>query len=418
LLAGDLPFSQGILDAVEVRCPSGSLVDSVPPAPVGAAHLDGALAATSAAMHCLLLALGASPDSRAHALLTAPDTVGWAMMTWVFDGRGGGSETFIHTDGTFGGSAAGHDRDGLDLSLRLVGTQPWMEYPDVEILESNYPLIILERGTGSGEHGAGRFRSGGACFEQLRPHRTTRLVGHMLSTRGVVPNPGVAGGFPGATSSLHLIRADGHREEIGMQESPVDVTAEERFEFRGPTGGGFGDPLDRPPTEVEADVRAHRYDVHDAAAVYGVVLDADGGVDADVTALERARIAGARLEKAQAPRRPRHETAPAVDVPAEAAAPAEAPRPLYPGVVARGPWAVSERSAAVLARAPDHWTDGCPVLEERRRASGGFDLIVRSYLDPVSGNTLAVEFSAGVEERTFEVSPRWWTEAGGARPSP
>ena len=98
---------------------------------------------------------------------------------------------------------------------------------------------------------------------------------------------------------------------------------------------------------------------------------------------------------------------------AESAGDPEAP--LYTGVVQRGAVAFSERSGTPLAAAPDHWTEGCAVLEERRRDSGP-PVVVRSYLDPADGRALHVEASIQGEERGFEVSPRRWTEAAGAQP--
>jgi N-methylhydantoinase B len=85
--------------------------------------------------------------------------------------------------------------------------------------------------------------------------------------------------------------------------------------------------------------------------------------------------------------------------------------PLAPGVVQVGNHAVAEGTGAVLAVAPDHWTDGCPVLVDRQSASGpGVD--VRAYLDPRSGRSLYVEAVPAGSARSFEVSPRRWTDAG------
>ena len=70
-LAADLPYSQALLDVVDIACPPRSLLNSEPPAPIGAAHMDATGAAISAAMQCLLLALGASPEAAEHRLLSA-----------------------------------------------------------------------------------------------------------------------------------------------------------------------------------------------------------------------------------------------------------------------------------------------------------------------------------------------------------
>jgi N-methylhydantoinase B len=66
-------------------------------------------------------------------------------------------------------------------------------------------------------------------------------------------------------------------------------------------------------------------------------------------------------------------------------------------------------SGAPLALSPDHWTDGCPVLEERRRDAGP-GVVLRSYLDPRDGRALHVEATLEGESRGFEVSPRRWTD--------
>ena len=81
--------------------------------------------------------------------------------------------------------------------------------------------------------------------------------------------------------------------------------------------------------------------------------------------------------------------------------------PLYPGVTRRGRVAVAVDSAAVLAHAPDHWTDGCPVLEERRPTSGPA-IVTRAYLDPRTGHILHVEVVPEGVPRAFEVRPADW----------
>jgi N-methylhydantoinase B len=54
-------------------------------------------------------------------------------------------------------------------------------------------------------------------------------------------------------------------------------------------GGGFGDPRTREPDRVAFDVREKWISAERARDVYGVALDADGGVDAAAT----ARLRGA-----------------------------------------------------------------------------------------------------------------------------
>ena len=80
------------------------------------------------------------------------------------------------------------------------------------------------------------------------------------------------------------------------------------------------------------------------------------------------------------------------------------------GVVQRGARAISDQSGAVLAVAPDHWTDGCPVLVETRSDLGP-EVHIRSYLDPVSGRALFVEAVPAGAPRSFESAPERWMQA-------
>jgi N-methylhydantoinase B len=54
-------------------------------------------------------------------------------------------------------------------------------------------------------------------------------------------------------------------------------------------GGGFGDPLEREPERVRADVLDGKVTIEHARAAYGVVLCHDMGRDVDVSATETLR---------------------------------------------------------------------------------------------------------------------------------
>jgi N-methylhydantoinase B len=56
------------------------------------------------------------------------------------------------------------------------------------------------------------------------------------------------------------------------------------------SGGGFGDPLERDPEQVAADVREGFVSANRAREVYGVVLTDDGRVDGAATAAVRASL--------------------------------------------------------------------------------------------------------------------------------
>jgi N-methylhydantoinase B len=216
----------------------------------------------------------------------------------------------------------------------------------------------------------------------------------MLAMRAYFPLEGAAGGLPGATTELLLHRADGHTERVSTAAAGVELLAGECFEIRCASGGGVGDPLDRDPVLVVADVTAGLFGAAAAKETYGVALRPDGTLDAPATSRRRASDRRRRLRQA---------------VPAAHPLPddtvATGPQlPLYPGVVERHGLAVAAASGAPLAVAPDHWTDGCPVLETRRPGPGPA-VVWRGYLDPRSGRFLHVEVLPAGESRGFEVRP-------------
>jgi N-methylhydantoinase B len=405
-MARDLPFNEGIFAVVEVRCPEGSIVNARPPAPISAAHMHVALNAADVAIQALNLALGASPDAPARRHISGAgfeSALGNTVWSWVVPD--GSSDAFIALDGNWVGGSAGPGLDGNDLGRNPVGTEVEGSYPDIEVLESWFPLLFLERRARSGSDGAGRYRAGGGNQFSFRPHGIEEISGTMLGMRRWLPLQGLAGGSPGACTEFVVHHTDGTSEVTDVNASGVRVGDGSWFQMRLASGGGFGDPLDRDPAAVQADLRRGRFDVGEAADVYGVVI-VDWAVDAAATDNRRKAVRADRLRRAGAPEKPA--PAPAAVVPSDAAE-----LPLYPGVVQRGSAAFADRSGALLAVAPDHWTAGCPVLVERRWQDDGPGVVFRTYLDPVEGRALHVEVALADTPRSFSVAPLRWSSAAG-----
>jgi N-methylhydantoinase B len=340
----------------------------------------------------------ASPDWA----MPAPVT-GWgsnsaiALNTWSAIGLSGTSDTWMLMDGAYVGGGAGDDRDGLDMGGSPVGFPQPAQVPDIEILESWYPVLFERRSVRSGPHGAGTARAGGGNDVNFRPHGTDRLVGQMLAMRAYLPLEGAAGGMPGARTELRIRRRDGQREPVSTAAAGVVVEAGEAFEIRCASGGGIGDPIERIPQLVADDVAHGRLTTTEAADIYGVVLDETGSVLPDATTKRRRSLREDRLHRATPPARP---------FAGPVTATADPALPLYPGVVHRGGVAFASASGEPLAAAPSHWTDGCPVLESLPGPGPG--IVTRCYLDPKTGSLLMVEAVPLGTPRAFEVHPDHW----------
>jgi N-methylhydantoinase B len=359
---------------------------------------------TAVATQCVQLALAATADDSLPRLYAGPSgQAALANHSWSYRTPDGHIDGWVLSESFQPGSSGGEGHDGSDLFANLVGTQHVLDFVDIEIIEAWYPMLVLEKAAAPGAHGAGQFRSGSGCRMAYRVAGDECLTGAMFGMRETVPIAGVAGGFPGAPTEFGIRAADGELAMLAAHAAGVMLGPGQTFEFRAGSGGGWGDPLDREPELVRLDVRVGRLTHAEADATYGVVLETGAVVDPTATAARRAELRAARLAEASPAIAP---VDPSVLIDATADN-----QSLHHGVVQRGRVAVAVESGALLAVAPAHWTDGCPVLEIERQSSVGTPWCQRTYLDPVSGRALHTEAVPLRALRSFTSAPRHWTNA-------
>jgi N-methylhydantoinase B len=405
ILAPGLPFNQSALDVVEITSKTGTVVNCTVPAPIGAAHTDATMAVNTAAAQCLQLALYASAAAAGREFITAPFLAAYGTGRWTYLNDAGQRRVYTLIDGAFCGSPAANDRDGIDIKSSLMPGGNQLEYADVEILEAAYPVLFSERRATTGFHGYGRFRSGAGCQESFEAHGTDTLVGNMTGTRAWFPTAGSAGGYPGATMHFAVRRADGRVEPIGIHAVGVALGARDHFEMMCASGGGYGDPLDRDPGAISLDVMDKRVDLTTARNIYGLVSTANVEIDLPATQTLRDSMRRDRLKNALPAKSPTGQRT------RNTAVQNEPGQPLYPGVVQRGPFAVSENSGAILAIAPGNWLDGCPVLDMPvdDRAGG---IVARAHLDPITGRMLFVDVLRSGDGPSIDIRPDRWVRLG------
>ncbi|MGH7820524.1 MAG: hydantoinase B/oxoprolinase family protein, partial [Candidatus Binatia bacterium] len=289
LLTPDVPFTQGVLRPIRIEAPKGSIVDSVPPAPISAAHMHVGLLAMELGETCLKKALAASRSARRPRITSQGGTTGLGNSSWTARRAGGAAETFLLMDGNAVGGGACIDRDGINLTGSNYGG-PGLVYPDVEIVEQTSPVLVLYKRLRVDAGGAGRFRGGASVDEALTPYGAERLDGTLFGMRRYLPVNGLFGGYPGACTLFERSRtrdaverlrdgedlssADafaGALEALPNNTGGVVVEAGEAFVFGCAAGGGLGDPLERDPSRVARDVRSRYVSAAAAERVYGVV---------------------------------------------------------------------------------------------------------------------------------------------------
>ncbi|WP_185996333.1 hydantoinase B/oxoprolinase family protein [Nocardioides campestrisoli] len=390
LVGRDLPLNQGYYDALDVYCPVGSLLNCVHPAPVGGAHIIASHDASEAALRTFHQAVAASPESPSRPFLSSSQTMSAnSIVTFSGVGLSGTTDSWIMIDGTAVGSPAGNDRDGTDYNFYLVGQQSAIQTNDVEVSEAWYPVRFEYRRRSTGLSGAGEHRGGAGVDLAFTVDGSSELTGAAIGGHGCVPMPGTAGGQPGRGAEIELMAPDGTVQRIGTLTQGFTLPSGHSYVVRAAGGGGWGDPLLRPVEAVQQDVGAGVITAEEALEVYGV--DVESGSDQRREAILRERLEAARPA--------------AVTVTDAPDLSGEETFPIAPGVEQRGRYAVSTRSGAVLVEAPQHWSDGCPVLVEE--VSPGVE--TRAYLDPRTGHALHVEVALASEERSFESTPRRWS---------
>ncbi|QEC46964.1 hypothetical protein FSW04_04740 [Baekduia soli] len=224
---------------------------------------------------------------------------------------------------------------------------------NVEDVENWYPLMYLYRRDLPDSGGAGRQRAGTGFAYAFMPYKAqTMSVANFGAgmTLSATCAPGTQGGLP-CPSNHALVRRDTDiHARFAESRLPTDVAdlqagstftrpkqgnemplgPDDVIEYIVGGGGGYGDPLEREPERVAADVHEGRTSIEAARRHYGVELDATGAVDADATACARTAIRRARKVWPRAADR-----FPEADPADPVAATGGPPRRLHEAIVAR-----------------------------------------------------------------------------------
>jgi N-methylhydantoinase B len=180
----------------------------------------------------------------------------------------------------FGGHAGG---DGADGIMHL--SEPGCRNNPVEVLETKSPMFIESYGYRPDSGGAGRHRGGVGVGRSYRFTAPSTGICLVYKTR-TKPWP-IAGGREGDNN--HIILNPGTDREVVQGGSYNHLDTGDVLVNNTGGGGGYGDPLDRDPARVAADVRNGFVSAGAAEREYGVVVDpVTFAVDEDATARRRA----------------------------------------------------------------------------------------------------------------------------------
>ncbi|WP_204960035.1 hydantoinase B/oxoprolinase family protein [Salinigranum salinum] len=366
LFCYDMTWNDGIIQAVDVEAPRGSIVNAERPAPISIATVATLQMCNSLSTLAVSKLVGASET---HADRATGVWHGAHCHVSMEVDRGDDSSVETLTDTFAGAGGARAFDDGVDLGGEVVNVVA--RWGNAERHEATVPLRYVQRRYVPDSGGAGEYRGGVGHEYALAPVPGVDVESIDVVTIGrglAVPHStGVFGGYPGSTTDYRLFHDVGNvsgtfdPQEAGEGDPAAwgvhRIEDDDVFYLRFPGSGGYGDPLDRPPEKIAADVASGKVTPETAARVYGVPVDAEGTIDGSVEETREA-IRAERLAEASAHMPP---------VPADETAPAEAGTRLGPNVavvVADGDrYAACDACGTVLADARENWKDSVAVVE-------------------------------------------------------
>jgi len=255
----------------------------------------------------------------------------WCATSWMGSFWGGITQRGYFSAGMFAdgwarGTGAGIDEgrgDGCDTGALQMTIESCI--PDVEMNELMYPFLYLWRREEIDTAAPGRWRGGASVSLAVVPHNSPSVT---IAFRGggkyALEGQSLDGAYPpslGRSGQAGIFHIENFKAEMAAGQKPdnteelVDLANLKGGEFRlaepfvpsqkvtendviislNAGAGGVGDPLDREPAKVLADVQRRIFSLEMAKQIFGVIMDPGGeAVDEKATGKQREEIKGIR----------------------------------------------------------------------------------------------------------------------------
>jgi N-methylhydantoinase B len=308
LLCYDIVWNEGAIRPITMIAPDGSIVNCTRPAPVSVATVGAIQSVNNAACSTIGKMLAASEKYADEA--TAVWHANHFAIFMFGNNQRGRLAIGILTETFAGAGGARTFGDGVDIGGEIPN--PISRMANVETIEAQFPIRYLFRRRLIDSAGAGRFRGGAGGELAIVAHDAPDGgIHYVLSGKGprFPQSDGLCGGSPGAVNDYVWVHAPPQAYNIdrfaqGLHEIPGEdepiswgvfpLMGDDALYVRWNGGGGIGDPLDRLPERVAADLAAGVISRQAASEIYGVVETA-GSVDQGATAAKRKALRQARL---------------------------------------------------------------------------------------------------------------------------
>ena len=273
LIGEDLPKNDGFYRPFEVVTPEGTMVNPRPQAPV-AASAEVAVRAADLVLKAMAEAL---PETVVAGGKGTIENIAYGGMDPRDDAE------YVYYETVAGGYGARATKDGMEAAqahFQNTANSP------IEELEREIPLHVRRYELIQDSAGPGRNRGGLGVRRDLEfyDHEASFSV---LADRATSAPWGLFGGED-AAPARYVVNPDTPAARTISSKTTVDLEPGGTVSIQTPGGGGYGDPHERDPDRVLADVRNGKVSIDAARERYGVVIDPDAmAVDRDATRARR-----------------------------------------------------------------------------------------------------------------------------------
>ncbi len=227
LLADDAPATAGLMNAVSVFAPAGTIVNARPPSAVAGGNVECSQRLVDVLLRALAKAAPERVPAASYGTMSNLTIGGWDQR---FD------SPFTYYETTAGGMGARPGIDGIDgIHCHMTNS---LNTP-VEALEYAYPFRVRSYSYRKGSGGAGEFKGGDGLIREIELLADSQVT--LLGERRRFQPYGLSGGEGGAVGLTLLIKPDGTSEKLPAKCS-VHAKKHDLIHMETPGGGGWGTP--------------------------------------------------------------------------------------------------------------------------------------------------------------------------------
>lgn len=198
-------------------------------------------------------------------------------------------ENIIICEPSTGGWGAGDGKDGENAQFCVADGETF-NIP-IEVTEARYGVRMTEYSLRTDGAGAGEYRGGCGAVRGYKVLGDEHYFTGTFGRHKFLPW-GLCGGGDGSRNEFQIVRKDGSIAGVFGKYARFPLYEGDTVRLVTASGGGFGNPLDRPTEKVVRDVKNEYITVDQARDDYGVLIDKDTFRVEGITEIRRVHEEG------------------------------------------------------------------------------------------------------------------------------